>query len=443
MAGADSLANQLEFEQAQQAFEAAVRADQPQPLAENFQDCQGMVEAHAGQPMQIEGAQPWTGEMGHRIPGMGSYVEAAQRAMQRPSWPRAQNLQPSGTLEPGHQRPSVKVWQCKGKIGCGYRFNSYSAHKCSICSKAWWCQEEVSHGEQGASRIPSTPPRWHTGVEERTQLMQEVPWQQLAAAGRKGAGKKRARKRLSRSASSVSSQGPPDSTSDDSAPTEVGTFGSKAADLRCTHEAKLHQAWMAASAALGGGDPITSALEEIYRKAVAAPRVAPGHQAMKMQLVKILGLQSQVDAALGNVLVMNEHIAHLESKRSGYSAFILKFKKELGDEYAVYAKMQEDSVQKAADQEGSLAGQTGVTSLQQEADPSQRSRSPSIGRGKRKSGASSTTRFVAAHRGPEVTEQPRDFADKRGDTPGLGIETMERARGLPSVMRVEPFGTGF
>ena len=117
----------------------------------------------------------------------------------------------------------------------------------------------------------------HTGL-------QEVPWQQLAAAGRKGSGKKRARKRTSRTPSTDSSRRQePDSTSDDAAPTELGTYG--------------------CAAALGEGNPITAALAD------SAPKVAPGHQEMKMQLVKILGL--------------DEHIQHLQSKRTGYEAFIL------------------------------------------------------------------------------------------------------------------------
>ena len=420
MAGADSLANQLEFQQAQEAFEAAVRADQP--MAEDFQDCQGYVEAQAARPRQGGEAQRWSGVAEHRRPGMGSYMEAAQRAMQRPSWPRGQPQQPPLAVAASLQRPSAKVWQCRGQIGCGYRFNSYSTQKCSICAKPWWTQEElVAQVAQVSSRIPSTPPRWNMGSEGNSGL-QEVPWQQLAASGRKGAGKKRARKRLSRSASSVSSQGLPDSTSEDAAPTEVGAYGCKAADLRCTHEAKLHQAWMAASAALGGGDPITSALEDIYRKAVAAPSVAPGHQEMKMQLVKILGLQSQVDAALGNVLVLDEHIQHLENKRSGYAGFILKFKKELGDEYAKYAKMQEDCKKEVAS-EGGLMVQIDGGSLQQEAVLLERARSPSIGRGKGRAGASSTTRVVASNPGPEVTEV---------------------ARGGPAAAsKVEPRGGGF
>ena len=145
-----------------------------------------------------------------------------------------------------------------------------------------------------------------------------------------------------------------------------------------------------------------TALEQIYKKAVEAPRVAPGHQEMKMQLVKILGLQSQVDAALGNVLVLDEHIKHLEDKRSGYAGFILKFKKELSDEYSKYSKMQNEVGRAESDLAGEGKDQPHITAADEKAphadEMQERSRSPSIGRGKGRAGPNSTARTMTSRR---------------------------------------------
>ena len=116
---------------------------------------------------------------------MGTYVEAAQRAMQKPSWPGGQTEATATSTSPR----STKVWQCKGQLGCGYRFNSYSSQRCSICSKDWWRQfDSAGRTPQGIVKIPTTPPRWNMEPGS-VHGAQHGPWQ-LAASGRKGTGQK-------------------------------------------------------------------------------------------------------------------------------------------------------------------------------------------------------------------------------------------------------------
>ena len=138
MASADSGVEpqQAELREAQAAFEAAVAADVKAGDA-------GLLDP------TMQPVRPNCSE--------GSYADAAKRALGPPA-PR------------GASRP--QTWQCRGRQGCGYRLNCFTSAGCAICFREWWKDEEMQIGSNSHSS---------------TEFIKEVPPQQLAAKGRKGA----------------------------------------------------------------------------------------------------------------------------------------------------------------------------------------------------------------------------------------------------------------
>ena len=105
------------------------------------------------------------------VPGWGSYVAAARRAMDAEA-PRHAHT-PVETSDADGQPGRCghhKSWQCTGENGCGYRHNSLASSLCGACKRAWWKVDADSDTQptldcaQGSSSqgsfIPSTPPRW-------------------------------------------------------------------------------------------------------------------------------------------------------------------------------------------------------------------------------------------------------------------------------------------
>lgn len=140
-----------DFERAQLAFSVALAGDR---------EAAGSRQGERAPKEGVErAAGRFTQAQRPRSPGMAvrqavSEVQAAKQAINEGD---ARALAVAG--QQGARRP---LWACRGRGSCGFRLNDYAVESCSACGRQWWRTE---------------PP----GV------IQEVPWQSLAAKGRKGA----------------------------------------------------------------------------------------------------------------------------------------------------------------------------------------------------------------------------------------------------------------
>ena len=397
MASADSGVEpqQAEFREAQAAFKAAVAADVKAGDA-------GLLDP------TMQPVRPNCSE--------GSYADAAKRALGPPA-PR------------GATQTTRRTWQCRGRQGCGYRRNCFTNAGCAICGHEWWKDEQMQIGSNSHSS---------------TELIKEVPWQQLAAKGRKGAArqepaslvqarmsdaKKRKRCRRPYYASSSGSSGHVsdgegqmvDITSSDDPMTEK--IENHASDPEVAQRDRLWKLWQAlraASAALGTTDPVTLFIEQAYSLAFVQGSSAPLPSQLREQAVKTLRLQARVDTALGNVLVLDEQIRQLTDKRAGFATMVQQFREELEEANLKLDRLSKRSMEsperEGQGQQAHLAGHAKAQDdrLQhwyyEEARPvelanekvegeasqkvtEQRATSPKHGKGK------STDRFVEPHNG--------------------------------------------
>ena len=392
MASADSGVEpqQAELREAQAAFEAAVAADVKAGDA-------GLLDP------TMQPVRPNCSE--------GSYADAAKRALGPPA--------PRG----------ARTWQCRGRQGCGYRLNCFTSAGCANCFREWWKNEEMQIGSNSHSS---------------TEFIKEVPPQQLAAKGRKGAArqepaslvqarmsdaKKRKRCRRPYYASSSGSSGHVsdgegqmvDITSSDDPMTEK--IENHASDPEVAQRDRLWKLWQAlraASAALGTTDPVTLFIEQAYSLAFVQGSSAPLPSQLREQAVKTLRLQARVDTALGNVLVLDEQIRQLTDKRAGFATMVQQFREELEEANLKLERLSKRSMEspehEGQGQQAHLAGHDKAQDdrLQhwyyEEARPvesanekvegeasqkvtEQRATSPKHGKGK------STDRFVEPHNG--------------------------------------------
>ena len=341
----------------------------------------------------------------------GSYADAAKHALGPPA--------PRG----------ARTWQCRGRQGCGYRRNCFTSAGCAICGREWWKDEDMQIGSRSHSS---------------TEFIKKVPWQQLAAKGRKGAArqepaslvqarmsdaKKRKRCRRPYYASSSGSSGHVsdgegqmvDTTSSDDAMTEE--IENHASDPEVAQRDRLWKLWQAlraASAALGTTDPVTLFIEQAYSLAFVQGSSAPLPSQLREQAVKTLRLQARVDTALGNVLVLDEQIRQLTDKRAGFATMVQQFREELEEANLKLERLSKRSMESPEHQgQGQQAHLAGHAKAQddrlqhwyyEEARPvesanekvegeasqkvtEQRATSPKHGKGK------STDRFVEPHNG--------------------------------------------
>ena len=259
-----------------------------------------------------------------------------------------------------------------------------------------------------------------------TELIKEVPWQQLAAKGRKGAARQepaslvqarmsdaKNRKRCRRPyyASSSGSSGHVsdgegqmvDITSSDDAMTEkIENHASDPEVAQRDRHWKLWQAWCAASAALGTKDPVTLSIEQAYRKAFVQGSSAPLPSQLREQTVKTLRLQARVDTALGNVLVLDEQIRQLTDKRAGFATMVQQFREELEEANLKLEMLSKRSMESYDDRlqhwyyEEARPVESANEKVEGEASQKvteQRATSPKHGKGK------ATDRFVEPHNG--------------------------------------------
>ena len=231
----------------------------------------------------------------------------------------------------GATQTTGRTWHCWGRQGCGYRSNCFTSEGCANCGREWWKDEEMQIGSNSHSS---------------TELIKEVPWQQLAAKGRKGAArqepaslvqarmsdaKKRKLCRRPYYASSSGSSGhvSDGEGSDDAMTEEIENHASDPEVAQRDRLWKLWQALRATSAALGTKDPVTLFIEQAYSLAFVQGSSAPLPSQLREQAVKTLRLQARVDTALGNVLVLDEQIRQLTDKRAGFATMVQQFREEL------------------------------------------------------------------------------------------------------------------
>ena len=75
--------------------------------------------------------------------------------------------------------------------------------------------------------------------------------------------------------------------------------------------------------AIGSADPATKAIKQAYKQAVAGqePRVTVQAQ-LRQQTVQALRIQSRLDCALANMLMIDEQVRQLYERRDQYKATV-------------------------------------------------------------------------------------------------------------------------